>query len=275
MSDESVPRLAKSAIVAGVLSVLSVSSIVEASWAPGIRELTGLLGKHVSGGLVDYAGLVDDRELLERYLEIAASANPRDADAADALAFWINAYNASTLRLVLEHYPGIASVRDVQGFFKERSSRIAGELLSLDQIEQRALSFGDARVHFAVVCASVSCPPLRSEPYLGSRLEEQLEEQTLGFLADHERGAAFDEEGEVLSLSSIFKWYGGDFTGGSDVSAFLARGQLVDWVLPYLPAGTREAVAASPPGVRFLDYDWGLNECARDTDGSMSVPPCQ
>ena len=155
-----------------------------------------LLRRHVREGGLDYSSLAGERALLDRYLESVAAADPSALDPDDELAFWINAYNAGTAKLVLDRYPGVESVRDIDGFFDELTFEVAGRPMTLDEVESRSLSSGDARVHFAVVCASTGCPDLRGEAYVGDRLDEQLEEQTRLFLANREKGLRFDPEGQ-------------------------------------------------------------------------------
>ena len=176
----------------------------------------------------------------------------------DRIAFWSNVYNAVTVKFVLDLYPEIESVKAVDGFFDTKTFPVAGQSLTLDEIEDRALAEGDPRVHFVVVCASTSCPDLRFEPYRGADLERQLADQTRAFLADSEKGLRFD--GSDLWLSSIFKWYAGDFTGGSTVVAFFARGKILDWILPRLPEDLADRIRDADPSVRYLDYDWSLND---------------
>ena len=228
-------------------------------YAPWARTLAGY---HHEGGL-DYAALAADRGDLDQFLEAIGDARPGEWSAAQQVAFWSNAYNAVVAHLVLVRYPGLDSVRSVDGFFDELRFPVAGAERTLDEIEDEALALGDPRVHFAVVCASVSCPDLRAEPYVGARLDEQLDEQAAAFLADASKGLRYDREANRLWLSSIFMWYAGDFTGGSTVVAFFARGQVVDWILPRLPRDLRAAIEARNPGVRYLDYDWGLNDRRR------------
>lgn len=219
-----------------------------------------LLERHAVDGGLDYAGLGGDRAALDAYLAALAAAD-LDGWSVDARnAFWINAYNAVVALFVLERYPGIESVRDVDGFFDELETTVAGELLTLDEIESRSRDLGDPRVHFAVVCASTSCPDLRPEAFRAERLDEQLEEETGRFLADTSKGLRFDREEEELHLSSIFKWYAGDFTGGSTVVAFFARGKVIDWLLPHLPAALAAEIRDVDPSVEYMDYDWSLND---------------
>lgn len=217
-----------------------------------------VLQNHVIEGGVDYAGLVSGKGDLDAFLAALRVAEP-PSDPGESAAFWINAYNAAVLDLVVERYP-LSSVMDVDGFFDELRTEIGGELLTLDEIEQRALESGDPRIHFAVVCAAQSCPALRRESFKEAELDSQLEEQTRTFLADESRGARLDDAEGVLWLSSLFKWYGDDFTSGSKVMAYLRRGRLVDWVRPYLPGRTGEVVERTEPSVRYLEYDWALND---------------
>ncbi len=214
---------------------------------------------HLNGGL-DYAGIQAARTDLDEYLEALSGASVDGSSREEALAFWINAYNAVVTEFVLRDYPEIRSVKDAEGFFDSTSFRVAGEDLTLDEIETRGRDLGDPRIHFAVVCASTSCPDLRGEPYRPERLYEQLEEQTRLFLGDPSKGLRFDSDDNVLWLSSIFKWYADDFTGGSRVVAFFARGRVLEWVLPHLSEDLSDSLLDREPSVRYLDYDWSLND---------------
>jgi hypothetical protein len=229
------------------------SSLDSSGWAR-------VLAAHARDGGLDYAGLAADRESLDLFLTSIRDADPASWSAAEQLAFWSNAYNAVVADLVLELYPGIESVKNVDGFFDRRTRRVAGEELTLDQIEGRGRDLGDPRVHFAVVCASTSCPDLLEEPFEAARLDQQLRLVTERFLADPAKGLRYDEANDTLWLSSIFKWYAGDFTGGSTVVAFFARGQVLDWILPHLPAAQRDTLVERRPSIEYLDYDWSLND---------------
>ncbi len=248
--------------------LLLASAALWAAGAPDAAPAVGIeheswhrvLERHGRGGGLDYAGLAADRGDLDRFLADLAGARPAAWPAGERLAFWINAYNAVVAHFVLERYPGLESVRDVDGFFDELTHPVAGERLTLDEIETRGRDLGDPRIHFAVVCASESCPDLRPEPFEAARLDRQLEEQTRAFLGQPDKGLRYDADRNELWLSSIFKWYAGDFTGGSTVVAFFARGKVLGWVLEHLPAELRSALEAKPPSVRYLDYDWGLND---------------
>ncbi len=214
---------------------------------------------HVRQGGVRYGALQAEREDLHRFLASLAGAEA-GASRAEQLAFWINAYNAVTVGFVLERYPDLVSVRDVDGFFERQTWQVAGQARTLDEIEDAARALEEPRVHFALVCAAASCPPLRPEAYRPERLEEQLADQTRRFLADAERGLRYAEDENRLYLSSIFKWYAGDFTGGSTAVAYLLRGGLRDWVQPWVPAELARRLAEREPAVAYLDYDWSLND---------------
>lgn len=238
-----------------------IPSVAESSEQVAPFEAWGrVLAAHQRNGGLDYAALQADRSDLDTFLSKLDSARPGEWGRADQIAFWCNAYNAVVAHHVLERYPEISSVKAVDGFFDELTFRVTGATMTLDEIESEARKLGDARVHFAVVCASTSCPDLRHEPFRGEHLEEQLEDQTRTFLSDPSKGLRWDQDGGTLYLSSIFKWYAGDFTGGSAVVAFFARGGIVEWVLPHLPEGQAREIERDSPAVRYMDYDWTLND---------------
>ena len=214
---------------------------------------------HADGGL-DYAGLAADRANLDIFLNSLSGVDADSLAKNDRMAFWINAYNAVTAHHVLERYPGIQSVQDVKGFFDKLTYPVAGQSRTLDAIETAGRDLGDARIHFAVVCASTSCPDLRGEAFRGATVEAQLKDQTLQFLANPSKGMRYDEAKNDVYLSSIFKWYAGDFTGGSTVVAFFARGGVLDWVAANSPSAVKAKLEKNKPSVAYLDYDWGLND---------------
>ncbi|MFT7288772.1 MAG: hypothetical protein ACI87W_002895 [Halieaceae bacterium] len=180
------------------------------------------------------------------------------------LAFLINAYNAATVALILTEYPDLTSIRDLGSLLRSPWKRsfvsLLGEELSLDEIEHGMIRapghFEEPRIHFAVNCASISCPSLRREAYAANRLEEQLQAQTEQFLGDNTRNRA--RKGD-LELSSLFKWYREDFEAG-----WRGARSLEAFVLLYADAlelkdGDRQRLASGEMDIRFLDYDWNLN----------------
>jgi len=218
-----------------------------------------LLKRHVVSGLVDYEGLRQDRATLDRYVVSLQDVQPSQLGSPQAqLAFWINAYNANVVKGVLDHGP-IASVKEVEGFFDRIRYRVAGRDLTLNEIEGEGRALGDWRIHFAVVCASSSCPPLRAEAYAADRLESQLAEQTRQFLDNPQRGMRI--EGETLWASKIFDWYMTDFVPAKELGLFrrLTSEKLLSVLSPYLKPEVGRAVRQRTLELRFMDYDWSLN----------------
>jgi hypothetical protein len=212
---------------------------------------TELLRNHTRQGLVDYDGFERDRAKLDRYLDQMAEIDHQSLGRDDRFAYFINLYNAWTIRLILDHRPGIDSIRDIGGWLKSPWKmdivRLKDKTVSLDWVEHDLLrpEFGDPRVHFAVNCASMSCPPLRNEAYVGARLDRQLDQQTRAFINDPQRTRL---EGDQLYLNKIFKWFAEDFR---DRVAFVRR---------YAEGGFKDELAElDRVDVRFLDYDWSLN----------------
>lgn len=219
-----------------------------------------VLGKYARSGGVDYQGLSKDRADLDAYLRSLQGVDPSGWSREARIAFWTNAYNAVVVHHVLARYPKIRSVKEEAGFFDEITFPVAGRPRTLDAIETQARELGDPRVHFAVVCASTSCPDLRGDPYRAEVLGRQLQEDTRRFLSDPKKGLRYDPRSNELHLSSIFKWYAGDFTGGSTVAAFFARGGILEWVIDHVPPDLARTLKEKKPSIEYLDYDWSLND---------------
>jgi uncharacterized protein DUF547 len=240
------------------------------------KAWTELLHKHVvviDGGVasqVRYAGFARDRAALRAYLERLSAVGAPEFEGwskPQRLAFLINAYNAFTVEKILTRYPDIKSIRDfgilIGNPWKDKFFRLLGTDMSLDNIEHDTIrvpgSYDEPRIHFAVNCASVGCPMLRDEAYTADRLDQQLEDQTRRFLSDRSRNRYEGQSGR-LEVSSIFDWYGKDFSRGwkgfHSVEQFLAKyaDRLAD--APDQQQRIREQKAA----LKFLDYDWRLND---------------
>lgn len=207
-------------------------------------------------GLVDYAALVRDPADLNAYLASLAGADLEQLPRDERLALLLNAYNAFTLKLIVERYP-IASIKDIpeDQRWKVVRWRLAGRDVSLDMIEHEMIRpvFHEPRIHFALVCAGFDCPPLRAEAYTGRWLDAQLDDQARRFHAG-EKWLRFDAASGVLALSSIYKWYGRDFGAtDADVVRHAAR-----YGGP-LKAHLRTGHAAESVRVEWLAYDWRLN----------------
>ena len=250
-------------VVLVVLGVMNGFSEVESNELYDVGPWARTLAAHQHKGGVDYASLKKDRGDLDSYLKALSISKPQQWDRAEQVAFWSNAYNAVVLHHVLEKYPDIRSVKNVPGFFDELKFEVAGCEMTLDEIEAEARELGDPRVHFAVVCASTSCPDLQSQPFKGKNLESQLEYSTRSFLEDPQKGLLWLPDENTLQLSSIFKWYAGDFTGGSTVVAYFVRSRILNWVTTHLPRALSLEINESDPKVKYLDYDWQLNDRPR------------
>lgn len=200
---------------------------------------------------------------LTVYLDELRGHNPDNLTRDEALAFWINLYNAGALILAGraqrsdEH-----SVLGVPGGFQSGFVSVEGENLSLDDIEHGKLRrFGDPRIHAALVCGSVSCPTLRGEPYVGSSLRGQLDDQLRHFLAAG--GCSVDRAGRVVRLSRVFLWFGADFVRPHRMPTFLpaSRSSVLAALTPWLEPEISDWIASTRPRVEFQSYDWGLR-CA-------------
>ena len=206
------------------------------------------------------AALVDLRPRLDRYRDRLASVDPDGLDRSSALAYWIDLYNAGALRVAGDALAdGRTTVLRVPGAFDGPWVEVAGEALSLNDIEHGKIRrFGDPRIHAALVCGSVSCPTLRYEPFVGHRIDHQLDDQMRSFLAAG--GAGYEPSVHTMTLSRVFLWYGGDFTRPSRMPTWLParRSNLAAAVSRWLTDDLARAIAASPPKVRFAPYDWGL-----------------
>lgn len=206
------------------------------------------------------SGLADE---LGSYLRSMERIDPDMLSRHEALAFWINLYNAGALILAGQaQRDGVESVLGVPGGFRQRFVQISGEDLSLDDIEHGKLRrFGDPRIHAALVCGSVSCPTLRGEPYTGDRLNDQFDDQLRHFLA---AGALqTDSSRAVVYLSRVFLWFGADFVRPHRMPAFIParKSQILGALTPWIDPSTRKWIETVEPGVEFQRYDWGLS-CA-------------
>ncbi len=237
---------------------------------------TALLNKHVqvlNGGKASqlrYAGMAADRAALKAYLTALSSVSAATFAAwpkPQQMAFLINAYNAWTVELILTRYPKLVSIKDlgslIQSPWKQKFVPLLGGTVSLDHIEHELLRergrFDDPRIHFAVNCASIGCPPLREEAFVAERLDAQLDEQAQRFLSDRSRNRWNAATGR-LEVSKIFDWYGDDFRQGhrgiNSLAAYLSR--FAD-TLADAPAD-RERIREQRAGLAYLDYDWKLND---------------
>jgi hypothetical protein len=204
--------------------------------------------------------LVPLRPAIAEYRAQLTAIDPDTLTRPEALAYWLNLYNAGALDAAAETWErGEASVFRLPGAFQRTWVTVAGEDLSLDGIEHgKVRHFGDPRIHGALVCGSASCPTLRSEPYRGPDLEAQLDDQLRAFLAGG--GVRADRAESELQLSRVFLWYGGDFTRPDRMPNWIParKRTLLAAVHPYLATELREWVDQTNPKVTFQQYDWSL-----------------
>lgn len=219
--------------------------------------LDQLLKKYVnSAGGVDYSGLLSERQTLTAYIDRIAQAPFDEMGRDQKLALLINAYNAFTLELILEHYDSgqFASIKDIPDDkrWEDKRWHIGNMMLSLNQIEHEQIrpKFKEPRIHWALVCAAVGCPPLRNEAYAADNLEEQLSAQA-SYVHSHGKWYRYDPPTKTVYLTQLYDWYGSDFEQVSD--------SVLAYVSQYDPALKRTLDDGSTPRINWLDYNWSLN----------------
>ena len=203
--------------------------------------LSGLVNEN---GLVDYRSLAAHPEVLTHYLNELITHSPQQTwSREEVLAYWINTYNAFTLKLVADHYP-LRSIRDLKEPWDRELIPYRGRKISLNHVEHRILrKMEEPRIHFAINCASLSCPVLAREAYTADQLDEQLNLAAQRFINDPDRNRI---NANRLQLSKIFKWFQKDFT---------SQGSLIDFISGYSHTAIDEHA-----GIEFLEYNWNLNE---------------
>lgn len=204
-----------------------------------------ILETHVSvDGNVNYVGIKNDRKELNSYIKSLATNLPEDGwSKNEKLAYWINAYNALTIDLILRNYP-LNSIKDIKDPWDQRLWKFGEKWINLNQIEHEILrEMDEPRIHFAIVCASFSCPKLQNTAFTASNLDTQLTNATKEFLTDSKRNKISENR---LELSKIFRWFSKDFE---------TEGSLIDFLNKYT-----EAEISSKAKKSFLDYNWDLNK---------------
>ena len=245
--------------------VLVTVHITLAQATPHHRSFSDLLSTYVHDGIVNYHGMRSDNRLAG-YIRWLAKTEPDTLpNEEEKLAFWINVYNAYTLKVICDNYP-VESINDLHTggliigsilkttVWDKNLVTVGGRTISLNTIEHEIVRprFKDPRAHFALVCASKSCPPLRSEAYEGGTLDRQLDDQGRVFLSDRFRNE-FDPAKKHAEISKIFSWYERDF-GSSDE-------EVVRYIARFLPDSLARQIMASPQewNIGYKSYDWSLN----------------
>jgi hypothetical protein len=229
----------------------------------------------IRGGGVDYARLVQNRILTIVRRDLAEVSRDRLQQEPERarLAFWINAYNMLTIDLISRelsarehaHLHRLKSIKDIPGAWGRRKWTVAGRLVTLDQIEHEILrkGFREPRIHFALVCASKSCPALQAHAFAGKSLDAQLDGAAREFVLNPSRNDFTPRDG-AIRISKIFDWYGKDFVGVYSDPTFerlygREMGAVLAYVARFLPAETVAALRSKRVRVKYLPYDWSLN----------------
>lgn len=242
-----------------------------------------LLHKHNQGGLVDYKGLKDQPDDLNKYFQALATVSESEYSSwktEEKIAFWINAYNAYTWKAIIDHYPIQSSflksriypknsIRQIDGVWDKLTFPVMGQQLTLEHIEHKILrkEFGEPRIHMALVCAALGCPPLREEAFAGDKLEGQLDDQARQFLSDTGK-FRIDRKSKVVYISSIFDWFGDDFIKKyTPQSGFEGKSPkekaVLNFVSRYLNPDDQTTLKSGQYDVKYQKYDWTLNEGSR------------
>jgi hypothetical protein len=277
----------------GYCAVLSVAALMIAGAAVAgtgfdYDDYAAVLSAYVDeNGLVDYAALAAKRERLDGYADALARLDAtvyQGWNDDEKIAFWINAYNGLTLILIVDHYPIDSSflrslvfpknsIMQIPGRWTEVTFEVMGEPMTLDAVEHKVLrvQFDEPRIHMALVCAALSCPELRNEPFVADRLEAQLDDETREFLAD-ENKFRIDRDKDVVYLSAIFDWFKEDFvarygTGDPAGRRSEETQAAINFVGRYVGDADAAYLATGDYRIKHLDYDWTLNE---QPDSSLS-----
>ena len=263
----------RSRLAGDLLKAAVIAALLGAALPAGAAEndaYARLLKAHVRPGtvsgiklaLVDYRAVKADPAYAQALGALALAGPDSLTSDAERFAFWVNAYNLAAIKAVLDQYP-TKSIKDggslLSPIWKKKVVTVARAVYSLDDIEHGVLrkAFREPRVHFAIACASLSCPDLRAEPFDAARLDAQLDQQAAAFLSNATKGLKPGADGRTARVSSIFKWFAGDFSASGGVAAFIR-------------AKSRPDVAArlgalTDAGLSYLDYDWSLNDTARSS----------
>lgn len=244
-------RFTQSLLLATVLNMTLSFSVFAASpdWSVYAKALQTVKAgnKHDTPlNVVDYSALKKSGQLEAAYQVIKNFPVATLASKEEKLAFYINTYNILALKMVLDNLP-VDSIKDIGNVlspvWKKTAGVIGAKEVSLDAIENEVLRpMGEPRIHFAIVCASVSCPDLRTEPYTAEKLNAQLDDQTKSFLNNTKKG--LNDDGKVIHVSKIFDWFGKDFKAVGGIEAFIRQ---------HHSGLSKSAIETD------IDYDWSLN----------------
>lgn len=245
-------RLSVSLAVAVLLALpaLHAMPLGACDVTPGFdhSKFNTLLATAVSNGRVDYSKFKNNANFAA-YLTSLQTASVAALPVDERLAFWINAYNALVIKNVLDN-PGMRKPVDVKGFFDAKKFKVAGKMLTLNDIENTVIrpTFNEPLIHFGLVCAALSCPPLLPQAYSAATVRTQLAANATAYLASPYN--RYDAKSNTISLSKIFEWYKSDFGGDNGLKEFVKR---------YGTADMKRALGARNTKITFMEYDWTIN----------------
>ena len=229
-------------------------------------QLDEIVGKYVQGNSVNYSKLLADKEKLISFTNSLAATSPNShpekfKSRNEQLAYWINAYNAYILKIIVENYP-VDSIKDIKfiGFTVWlHKNTLGGEEISFKALEDDIIRdmYKDPRIHFAINCASFSCPPLRDRVYLPETLDKQMDESASLFINDKNNVRIVEEEGKIY-LSSIFDWYEDDYIDWLRENKEIEKLHILDYIKIYYNGQVDEEWYDYD--IEFLEYDWSLND---------------
>jgi len=279
----------KSIKVSVLVGALGISTIVwlDALGANAINagfgydDYAAVLKDYIDNrGMVSYKRLKARRESLDLFVLTISKLDAKTYEKwsnKEKIAFWINAYNALTLKVIIDNYPikpsffksiyyPKNSIRQIKGVWDKKKFKVMGKDMTLEDIEHKILrkKFDEPRIHFALVCAAMGCPQLRNEPYLGEKLEEQFENQIHHSLADDKK-LKINRKDDEVHMSSIFKWFGGDFVSKyapEEKMVGLSRNEaaVINFISKYLETSDSSYLMTGNFKIKYLKYDWSLNE---------------
>ena len=289
ISERSASRVIGNSFVRTSLTILSSFFVLAFASLPCIAfdkehsKLTGELSKYVHDGLIDYASWKEHPEILNSYLSELGKISEsqyKSLSHNEKKALWINAYNAFTIKLVLDNYPIVGkskyypadSIRQIKGFWEDNQTEICGEKVSLEDIEHNNLrrDFHDPRTHFAVVCAAKGCASIRKEAFSGDKLESLLDQSARDFVADPDN-VEFDFENKKVTVSKIFLWFPLDFAKSVGLGKRFPPPTDDEIVIRYILANSPQAVRdkfgdlenVKEYQVLYREYDWALNDSGK------------
>jgi hypothetical protein len=218
-------------------------------------------------GLVNYSALQANPQPLRDFVAKLGAVSPNTYaawDEQEKIAFLINAYNAITLESIIDQNPLKNSIKDIWGVWNLKTHTVVGQARTLDNIEHQILrkEFNEPRIHAALVCAAISCPPLRQEPYTGEKLDAQLEDQVRKWLSGS-HGLKIDRAQNKVSISSIFKWFGEDwqktYSANDKFTGNQKERSVLNFISNYVTPEEKEYLAQGKYKLDYLNYDWSLN----------------